>query len=231
MKKMLVLLCVVFAASSFAFAGEVKTSERVDTITLKKGIEIDGTTVTKLEGKILAEGEKAVVIIVGETEKVVPRSNIVKIEHAKDEGPKESYVTENVNGLLTVTQKGAAITPEEPEEEETAKVKVPKQPTKQPGKKRGGKKPGKPTAGKRGEKKAPIATPGKKPGAKQPVELKKAKEKIKKGNFDIEKYKEMLRKRGFDEEKIKQLLKRRGTDAGNFKQLNEVRELLERFGR
>lgn len=92
------LALAVFLAASAAMAG-VKVLDAEDVVRL-----VDGT---ELRGTLLAAGLKAVVLLVEDEEKVIPREQVLQIERGEPKHAVKSYATDVVEGMRRVKGQAA----------------------------------------------------------------------------------------------------------------------------
>ena len=90
-----VFAAVVLSASALA---DLKVMDTEDVVRLLNGEEIRGT--------VIAVGIGAVILIVGEEERVVPRREVVSIERGEIRPTIKGYQTETVDGLKVVVGEG-----------------------------------------------------------------------------------------------------------------------------
>ncbi len=106
-----VFAVVVLSASALcppAF-GDLKVMDTEDVVRLVSGEEVRGT--------VIAVGVKAVIMIVGDTERSIPRREVASIERGEVRPTIKGYQTEAVNGVKLIVAEGFRESDAEGEEE------------------------------------------------------------------------------------------------------------------
>ncbi len=153
------LLIASFLASVF-FVGIASGNVTVD-IMADRIIMADGSVI---EGSVLCRGSDSIIVLVGETERTLPTSSVIRVERGSSTGERRTFGTVSVGGHEVIIGAAAVEAPVIPEKkvEEPAKKR-------RSDKAEGGKKQGKKKDGRKRprEKKKPEKSPEKKPEVKE----------------------------------------------------------------
>jgi hypothetical protein len=89
--------------------GDLRVLASLDVVVLYDGTSVKGT--------VIAVGMKAVIIIVDDVERVIPREQVVTIVRGEVNPEVKGYITEVVEGMKRVTGPGQSVDAEAPAEE------------------------------------------------------------------------------------------------------------------